>query len=364
MKKLLSLLLVLTTLVGMLSVSAVPASAATSYSVSVKTGTYYTIKNVGSGKMLNVYGNRSANNTNITVYSADGTTGQLFKFTKVGSSYTITPKCATNKVLNVYGSASKQNSNVCLWSKTGHSTQGWVVEYNPSKDGFIIRSANNKNYVLAATGSKNSSNVCLKKYNANDNYQVWRCNGLTVKQNTSTTTVTKSKIKTSQIQAVLDKYGYKDGKYWTIKEKRNGNNCSANAYNKDANLYATNYAATTNGAYKSYNYENQWQCHGFASYVMAKVTNTKIRPTYNVGDGWKKISGENNIKELLVGDIIRTTGHTAVVLSVNDDGTCTFAEVWGSEGCQINIGKFNNSCSTLAKIKSSYNVEYVFRYVG
>ena len=56
MKKLLSILLVLITVVGTISVSVMGADAATQYKVSVKTGSYYTVKNKGSGKMLNVYG--------------------------------------------------------------------------------------------------------------------------------------------------------------------------------------------------------------------------------------------------------------------------------------------------------------------
>ena len=175
MKKVLSLLLVLTMVLGMFSASTVFASAAsnTKFSVSVTTNKYYTIKNLGSGKMLNVYGSKNANNANITVYQADKTSGQNFMFIKSGSRYVIQPQCSTSRAVNVYGSTAKANSNVCIWNKSGSTTQAWIIEYNSAKSGYIIRSANNTNYVLAATGSKNSSNVCLKKYNPNDNYQVW-----------------------------------------------------------------------------------------------------------------------------------------------------------------------------------------------
>lgn len=371
MKKLLSILLVLITVVGTISVSMVGADAATQYNVSVKTGSYYTVKNKGSGKMLNVYGNRNANNTNITVYQADKTSGQNFKFAKSGSCFTITPQCATSRVLNVYGNSAANNSNVCLWSKTGHNTQSWIIEYVPAKSGYVIRSANNKNYVLAATGSANSSNVCLKKYNSSDNYQIWTSGAFSVSVTSSannTNTVPAGKITTAQIQAVLNKYGYKDGRYWTIKETRKNNDCSAKSKTVSADLYASDHAASANGSYKSFNYEGQWQCHGFASYVMAKVTGTTVRPTNSVGEGWNKIAGESNIKSLQVGDIVRTTQnksyHTAIVLSVDSNGKCTFAEAWGSRGCEINIGKFNGRYSTLSELKNAYNVEYVFRYNG
>lgn len=365
-KKIITSLVAIVMVLSTLLAIAIPASAAAptdGYVENVTTGKYVTIKNVGSGKLLNVYGNQNKNNANVTVYQADGSTGQSFQFVKSGNSYVIVPKCATSRALNVYGSSAKNNSNVCLWSKTGHSTQAWIIDYNPSLNGFVIRSANNQNYVLAATGSKNSSNVCLKKYNPNDKYQVWTSSALKVNAVDSSVQDT-SKITTAEIQAVLDKYNYADGRYWTVKETAGGKSDTCSNYSKgiSADLYSSGTKATTSNYYKSYNYQSQWQCHGFASYVMGKVTNTEVRPTYGKGEGWTKINGKD-VTSLQVGDIVRAGGHTAVVLSV-DNGICTFVECWGSSkyGCEINIGKFNNSCQTLSQIKSRYSLEYVFRY--
>lgn len=143
-------------------------------SSSVKTDGYYTIRNLGSGKMLNVYGNGKTNGTNVTVYSADNTSGQDFKFIANGDeTYVLQPKCATSSALNVHGFSAEANSQVDIWTKSGHSTQSWIVEYNSSLNGYVIRSANNSSYVLAATGSKDSSDVRLAAYNASDKYQIW-----------------------------------------------------------------------------------------------------------------------------------------------------------------------------------------------
>ncbi|MGN0180774.1 MAG: peptidoglycan DD-metalloendopeptidase family protein [Monoglobaceae bacterium] len=168
--------LLMVAVLGSFTINASAASQA--YSTSVTTDSYYTISNLGSGKMLNVYGSKNANNTNVTVYKYDRTSGQSFKFVKSGSNYVIIPKCATSRALNVYGTSAQNNSNVCIWSKSGHSTQSWVIEYNSKLSGFVIKSANNTNYVLTATGSANSSNVCLKKYDANNKYQIWNSNAL------------------------------------------------------------------------------------------------------------------------------------------------------------------------------------------
>ncbi len=168
--------------ISIASIACVTASAATVYKGTAKTGSYYTIYNVGSKKMLNVYGNKNKNNANVDVYAKDGTSGQSVMGYKHGTmtyngtkfdKYYFVFKCATSRALNVYGSASKNNSNICLWSKTGDSTQDWILEYIPSKSAYVIRSANNPKYVLTATGSSNSSNVCLKTYSSTSNYQLW-----------------------------------------------------------------------------------------------------------------------------------------------------------------------------------------------
>ncbi|MBE6756243.1 MAG: peptidoglycan-binding protein [Ruminococcaceae bacterium] len=170
------------------------------------------------------------------------------------------------------------------------------------------------------------------------------------------------KVTTSAIQSILNKYGYADGKYWTLKETNNTkSDCSKVKYTRSANLYAGGNKATVSGNYKSFNYENQWECHGFACYVMAKVTGTDVIPRNGNTTNWTKITKPTSLK---VGDIVRAPGHTAVVLSVDSNGNCTFAECWGSVNSQINIGKFNNKCTTLSSIKNNYGVEYVYRYTG
>lgn len=170
-KRILALLLALATV---LSMCVVPAFAAAK--VNVNTSKYFTLKNVGSGKYLNIYGNQNRNNVNVDVYAKDGTSGQDFKFTRIDSgknSYTLTPRCATGRRVNVYGDSAKNKSNVCLWSRTNHSTQCWIPE--AVSGGYILRCANNTNYVLTATGSRNSSNVNIQKYSAGNKYQIWTC---------------------------------------------------------------------------------------------------------------------------------------------------------------------------------------------
>lgn len=204
MKKFISLILCFATLFSVACMG-VNVTAASPYSVAVTTGKYFTVKNLGSGKMLNVYGSKSASNTNVTVYEKDNTKGQNFKFEKSGSSYILIPQCATKCALNVYGTKAKNNANVNIWTKSGNDTQSWVIEYNSSLSGYIIRSANNKNYVLAATGTKNSSNVCIEKYDSSDKFQVWTSDAFKVVVNRETTTKKAVVETTKQTETTTEK---------------------------------------------------------------------------------------------------------------------------------------------------------------
>jgi len=140
----------------------------------IESGKIYTLTNLASNKLLNVYGNKSANNTNVTIYDNDNTAGQYFQCVKNGDAYVLVPQCATGSALNVYGESATNNANVCIWEKTGHNTQAWELEYNSSANAYVLRSASNTDFVLAATGKANSDNVCLKTYAAGDTYQLWQ----------------------------------------------------------------------------------------------------------------------------------------------------------------------------------------------
>ena len=150
-----------------------PSSSTTS----VATGSYFTIKNLGSGKMLNVVSNSSNSGANVTVYQADGTTGQNFMFISNGrGGYVLEPQCAPSCALNVYGQSSTPGANVNIWTKSGNRTQDWNIEYNSAMSGYVVRSADNPSYVLAASGSGNASNVQLQQYDSGSAFQIWISN--------------------------------------------------------------------------------------------------------------------------------------------------------------------------------------------
>lgn len=171
-------------------------------------------------------------------------------------------------------------------------------------------------------------------------------------------TPSNSKIKTSDIQSVLNKYGYSTGKYWTYKSGGSATN---------------SYVATTRkGRRYSYKY-NGVECYGFANFVMHQVTGTSVNPNNGNKNGWKYIKA-NEVTELKVGDIVRigksnSNGHSGVVLTVDSKGNCTFAQCFGGVDNKISIGKGLASSSfgthsTLKSMKNSGVLLYVYRYVG
>lgn len=211
--------------------------------------------------------------------------------------------------------------------------------------------------------------------------------------NANTNININSKITTEQIKAVCDTYGYSNGKYWTTKQTSGGkasatvnksgyysnrkNCCDMNSVKSvKSDLYATSNPVTVGKYYKSYNYQNKWECHGFACYVMAKVVknitgkNNDVNPKSGNVNGWKYINAKD-VKELKVGDIVRVSSssivHTAIVYSIDSNGSITFLEAGGSARCKIRIGvgfDFSTKYDTLKKIKDKFSLAYVYRYEG
>lgn len=210
---------------------------------------------------------------------------------------------------------------------------------------------------------------------------------------TASTNSDSGKITTEMIKAVCDKYGYADGKYWTIYQNNgkkasgtwnasktyfsNRKNCCStiNKTVKD-DLYATNNPVKSGDYYKSYNYQGQYECHGFACYVMAKVVNNMtgknndVIPRDGNKNGWTKISAKN-VTELKIGDIVRVNGsnavHSAIVYSIDANGKITFLEAGGGSACKIRLAvgfDFSTKYYTLQKIKDNFALEYVYRYTA
>lgn len=210
-----------------------------------------------------------------------------------------------------------------------------------------------------------------------DGYMIHRYTG---KLNTvipSTKKDASGSITTAMIDNICSQYGYISGKtYWVYNESKDKKNHPKLPYDW--------YVGSTDSSYKtanqigsgktlSYMVGNGYnECAGFASFIGLKLTGVNpksggVDSASGAGTGWK-IYTQAQIKSsggLKVGDIIRTTKHSAVVYKVNSDGKFTVAQCFGGSAnlITINVG-FNTSSSTATDFNKLSGVRYVLRYEG
>ena len=180
-------------------------------------------------------------------------------------------------------------------------------------------------------------------------------------------------ITTSMIQTICNQYGYVDRTtYWVYNESRD----KAAHPNLPDDWYvgSTDSSYNTNnqigsGLTLSYRVGSLYECAGFASFIGYKLTGSvpktsSINSTSGLGNGWVAYSSSEIINSggVRPGDIIRTQSHSAVVYSVNADGSFTVAERWGGSHNKISIGHGFNANGNASYLNSISGVLYVLRY--
>lgn len=120
------------------------AGESSQWTIGVSEGNY-TLKNVASGKYLDIYTGSTANGTNVQAWEGNGKVSQQFQLEKVGiiasGYYFITPSSDTNLAVEVRSMSSSNGANVQLWTKTGKDHQKWQLKYN-SDGSYSILNAN------------------------------------------------------------------------------------------------------------------------------------------------------------------------------------------------------------------------------
>ena len=154
----------------------------------VSSGAVYRIKNVGSGKYLNVHYGIDANGTNVYQWSYDGSTEQKFRimYSSSSNSYKIYPMCSSNgngRVLDITRGSGPvlDGANVKIWDDVDPISQEWNI-ISLGEDQFRIRSNANNDVYLASYGNSNGSsggtgatsagNVYVSNY-VGEMYQHW-----------------------------------------------------------------------------------------------------------------------------------------------------------------------------------------------
>ncbi len=181
-----------------------------------------------------------------------------------------------------------------------------------------------------------------------------------------------SSISTAAIKEVCNRYGFKSGAYWTY-DYNKVNKTQAELDAAATNGYKASGVPYGSGKYRSRHYSNSdthygeyifkggRQCYGFANFIGYQLTGSV--PT----SGWTKYSSVTQVENaggLQVGDVIRSSGHSAMVLTVSGSSITT-VECWGGNNNKISVGGyFNGSAKTLRDISNRYGFVAVYRYGG
>ena len=131
----------------------------------------YTIKNTGTGKFLNIYGNNVttlSNHQNVCLWSGSGTNEQKWYVSSVGSGVFIKSIIDYSYGLNVYRTGNPWNCD--LFPVSGNETDA-MVDFISVNGGYRIK-LHNYDLYLSSSSSSNGSNVYWNALSSGL-YQIW-----------------------------------------------------------------------------------------------------------------------------------------------------------------------------------------------
>ncbi len=139
----------------------------------------YTIKNVATGKMMNVYAGTDSDGTKVTLWDRDGSTEQKFRLEHIGNgSYWIFAMCSSggnNRVVDVnIGSDGVCNvgDSIDIWGRGSYDNCQKFNVVSVGNNKYVFELSSVDNAVIGISGNGNGNQLQLQKYQANDN-QYW-----------------------------------------------------------------------------------------------------------------------------------------------------------------------------------------------
>ena len=176
---------------------------------------------------------------------------------------------------------------------------------------------------------------------------------------------------TTNISAICNAKNYIDGWYWSYSPSESGAATSYMGSQYRANVYTTrkkvNNGDTSipvgdkdkNGKYyQGYEYpKGYWECYAFANYLGYLISGV------NPLNGWLKMSEKDVIATggLRVGDIVRSSSHSAMVYSISSDGSVKFVQCAGGYYNRISVNTNFNNKSNIKKLKDITNIDFILR---
>ena len=136
-------------------------------------GEYEFISALNSNKCVDVSNNLNADNTNVHLYTRNGSAAQKFTVVKVSGPYYKIIHTSSGKVLDAWGGSSAGNqSNVSIYGFHGGDNQLWSFESAGNGYYYIV---NKKRYYLDVSGGNTADGTNIWIYTRNaSSAQKWR----------------------------------------------------------------------------------------------------------------------------------------------------------------------------------------------
>jgi hypothetical protein len=139
---------------------------------------FYTIKNIGNGKVLDVASGSTANGANVQVYTSNGTCAQKWRVVKTGNNYELLSACS-GRALDVASGATSNGTNIQVWDRNSTNAQKWSLTAvaDPSIDnGTYVLTSKMSGRVLdvSGAGKADGTNIqtWVRNYTAAQNFAV------------------------------------------------------------------------------------------------------------------------------------------------------------------------------------------------
>ena len=137
---------------------------------------YYTVRNLQSGKAIDVDAAKDTNWANIQAWGSNGTCAQKWRILKNGDNYTFISACS-GKVLDLAGADTRSGINVQQFEANNSGAQKWKltpVEIVQSGEYVIVsKLSNNKVVDIAGNDRSNGANIQIYDYNGTS-AQLWK----------------------------------------------------------------------------------------------------------------------------------------------------------------------------------------------
>ncbi len=248
----------------------------------IKSGAVYRIKNVGSGKYMNVHYGTDANGANIYQWTADGSIEQKFRvvYFADSDSYMIYAMCSSdgsNRVVDVTrGSAPlTHGQNIKLYNPTDPTSQQFNIVLI-GQGQYRISMKANPNLYLAAYGNSNGSaggtsatsagNIYLSNY-VGELYQHW---GFELVENPPDPIGHFELVNSSKISGWAYQTGQPDTPIDVHVYIKNNSTGSQTAFPLTANQYRADlYAAGYGNGKHAFSYDMNWCSYPSGTYTVS-----------------------------------------------------------------------------------------------